>query len=170
MYLIGDGQNNYKIGIAINPLQRLRDLNTGNPIYLTLLATFNLGLQNEATKIEQFIHKEMDLSKRQNGEWFKLSSFDIKTLMMVCSDYIKYVPNQDDISKTLVKEEPKKISDENLYKEAVNIVKIQKRASASLLQQKMKIGYARAARLVDLLEERGIVGGYNGAKARILNI
>ncbi|MEK9148135.1 MAG: DNA translocase FtsK, partial [Patescibacteria group bacterium] len=40
------------------------------------------------------------------------------------------------------------------------------KASASYLQRRLKIGYARAARLLDLLEERGIIGPGEGAKPR----
>ena len=39
-------------------------------------------------------------------------------------------------------------------------------ASTSLLQRRLKLGYARAARIVDQLEERGVVGPFEGAKPR----
>ena len=52
------------------------------------------------------------------------------------------------------------------HNEVVQFVIESQKASASLLQRRFKIGYNRAARLVDLLEERGIVGPANGAKAR----
>ena len=53
-----------------------------------------------------------------------------------------------------------------LYEESKRVVIEAGKASASLLQRRLKIGYARAARLIDILEERGIVGPLNGAKPR----
>jgi S-DNA-T family DNA segregation ATPase FtsK/SpoIIIE len=56
--------------------------------------------------------------------------------------------------------------DDDLYNDVVEFVITTGKASASLLQRRFKIGYNRAARLVDLLEERGIVGPQNGSKPR----
>ena len=56
--------------------------------------------------------------------------------------------------------------EDDLYNEAFEIVVNHRKASASLLQRKLKIGYARAARLLDILEENGVVGPVNGAKPR----
>ena len=53
-----------------------------------------------------------------------------------------------------------------LYEEAKRVVIEAKKASASLLQRRLSIGYARAARLLDMLEKRGIVGPADGAKPR----
>lgn len=53
-----------------------------------------------------------------------------------------------------------------LYEEAKNLVIRVQKASASYLQRRFRIGYARAARLLDLMEEQGIVGPADGAKAR----
>lgn len=61
-------------------------------------------------------------------------------------------------------------TDDELYHEAVEVVKAAKKASASLLQRRLKIGYARAARLLDIMEEKGIVGPGDGAKPREVNI
>lgn len=56
--------------------------------------------------------------------------------------------------------------DDELYEEArVEVVRAGK-ASASYLQRKLKVGYARAARLLDILEERGVIGPGEGAKQR----
>lgn len=56
--------------------------------------------------------------------------------------------------------------DDPLLVEAENVIQQYDKASASLLQRRLRIGYARAARLLDLLEERGIVGPADGAKPR----
>ncbi|MBL7150052.1 MAG: hypothetical protein ISS84_00245 [Candidatus Pacebacteria bacterium] len=53
-----------------------------------------------------------------------------------------------------------------LYEEAKRLVIRSRKASASLLQRYLRIGYARAARLIDILEERGVVGPGEGAKPR----
>ena len=57
-------------------------------------------------------------------------------------------------------------SDDPLYQRAKEIVIEAQKASASLLQRRLRIGYARAARLIDMLEEQGIVGPGDGAKPR----
>ncbi len=56
--------------------------------------------------------------------------------------------------------------EEPLYDEAKKVVIETGRASASLLQRRLRVGYARAARLIDMLEEKGIVGPGEGAKPR----
>jgi S-DNA-T family DNA segregation ATPase FtsK/SpoIIIE len=76
-----------------------------------------------------------------------------------------------DLSATLkrVEEETKEglfVEDDPLYEEAKKVVVQARRASASLLQRRLKIGYARAARLIDLLEKRGVIGPSQGSKPR----
>jgi S-DNA-T family DNA segregation ATPase FtsK/SpoIIIE len=56
--------------------------------------------------------------------------------------------------------------DDPLYGEAKRVVIEAKKASASLLQRRLRLGYARAARLLDMLEEEGVVGPGEGAKPR----
>jgi len=53
-----------------------------------------------------------------------------------------------------------------LYEEAKKVVIEAGKASASLLQRRLKIGYARAARLLDIMEEKGLIGPLDGAKPR----
>jgi S-DNA-T family DNA segregation ATPase FtsK/SpoIIIE len=67
-------------------------------------------------------------------------------------------------------QESKKIGVEqekdDLYHEAVKIVVQTRQASVSMVQRKLRVGYTRAARMIDIMEEEGIVGPYNGSKPR----
>ena len=84
----------------------------------------------------------------------------------------------DDIEKLAVKEKGKKSSDEpvgdgggfdegdEMLDAAIECVIEMGQASTSLLQRKLKLGYARAARIIDQMEERGIVGPFEGSKPR----
>ncbi|HEY8485910.1 MAG TPA: DNA translocase FtsK [Limnochordales bacterium] len=56
--------------------------------------------------------------------------------------------------------------EDSLYEEAVRLVTQTGQASVSLLQRRFRIGYARAARLIDLMEQRGVVGPYQGSRPR----
>ena len=57
-------------------------------------------------------------------------------------------------------------ADDPVLSDAIKVVVELGQASTSLLQRKLKLGYARAARIIDQMEERGIIGGYEGAKPR----
>ena len=56
--------------------------------------------------------------------------------------------------------------DDDLYEDAKQAVLEAGKASTSYIQRKLRVGYSRAARLIDLLEERGVIGGADGAKPR----
>jgi DNA segregation ATPase FtsK/SpoIIIE, S-DNA-T family len=56
--------------------------------------------------------------------------------------------------------------DEELVQKCLEIIRQEKRASTSLLQRRLRLGYTRAARIVDILEQRGILGPGEGAKPR----
>ncbi|MBC3730000.1 FtsK/SpoIIIE family DNA translocase, partial [Bacillus pumilus] len=56
--------------------------------------------------------------------------------------------------------------DDDLYDEAVELIIGMQTASVSMLQRRFRIGYTRAARLIDAMEERGVVGPYEGSKPR----
>ncbi len=66
------------------------------------------------------------------------------------------VPNDDDVTD----------EDEELVEKCLEIIRQEKRASTSLLQRRLRLGYTRAARIVDILEQRGILGPGEGAKPR----
>ena len=55
---------------------------------------------------------------------------------------------------------------EDMIQQAISIIRMENKASVSLLQRRMNIGYALSAKLIDILEERGVVGPYNGSAPR----
>jgi S-DNA-T family DNA segregation ATPase FtsK/SpoIIIE len=56
--------------------------------------------------------------------------------------------------------------DEELVEQCIEVIRQTKRASVSILQRRLRIGYTRAARIMDIIEERGIVGPHKGAEPR----
>ncbi len=68
----------------------------------------------------------------------------------------------------VLKEEVADTSDDEdeLYREAVSVVIENGKASTSLLQRRLRIGFNRAARLIERMESEGLVGPYEGSKPR----
>jgi len=81
--------------------------------------------------------------------------------------------NMESIQTTMIdldaeKEEEEEVDE--LFKEAVSVIINNHQASISILQRKLRIGYTRAARLIDLMEDKGIVGPYDGRNPRKIMI
>jgi len=57
---------------------------------------------------------------------------------------------------------------DRLLPDAIEVIREYDRASASLLQRRLKVGYARAARMIDQLEARGYIGAFDGSNARVV--
>jgi len=70
------------------------------------------------------------------------------------------------LQSTATLEEEVTEEDEELVEKCIEIIRQEKRASTSLLQRRLRLGYTRAARIVDILEQRGILGPGEGAKPR----
>ena len=85
-------------------------------------------------------------------------------------DYIKGNSESDYNEEAIEKVEENvtaELEDEDeLLDEAIRVIVSDQTASVSMLQRKLKIGYARAGRIIDQLEQKGIVGGYEGSKPR----
>ena len=56
--------------------------------------------------------------------------------------------------------------DDEILKKAIEVVVEAQSASTTLLQKRLKLGYARASRIIDELEEKGVIGPYEGSKPR----
>ena len=77
-------------------------------------------------------------------------------------------PPKDDAATGSTGEGGEEEVDDELYQEAVRVVCEMCRASTSTLQRRLRIGYGRAARLIDIMEKDGIVGPPDGTKPREL--
>lgn len=87
----------------------------------------------------------------------------------IITDYIKDQKSSSylkDIFEAEIKIEKKEMADDSLIYEALEVFIEFGHASASLLQRRLRIGYSRAARIVDQLENRGFISRYDGAKPR----
>lgn len=79
-------------------------------------------------------------------------------------DYEKEIFEEEEVEKRIV------AGEDELLPKAVEILVETGHASISMLQRRLRIGYARAARLIDIMEKKGIVGGYEGSKPRAILI
>ena len=115
-----------------------------------------------------FITAEMSKPKRLQGAF--VSDQEIKKIVR----YIKDKGEPDYNESILEKQKVHGIAgvgldkedDDELFEQAKEVVINAGKASASLLQRRLRVGYARAARLIDLLEDAGVVGPADGAKPR----
>lgn len=76
------------------------------------------------------------------------------------------LPEVEDVGDSSATGNPDILDRDALFVEAAKVVVMHQQGSASLLQRKLKLGYNRAGRIVDQLEEAGIIGPFEGSKAR----
>jgi len=117
-----------------------------------------------------------EMSQPQRIQSAYISENELKSVVKYLSDnYSPELPNEIDLSgkvsggKNSIFEaslEEEGSEEDDLYEEARSIVIESGKASTSYLQRKLGIGYARAARLIDALEEHQVIGPGSGAKAR----
>lgn len=124
-----------------------------------------------------FISAEVAKPKRLQGayvsekevrkvvDWIKTQSFK-KGYLMAFQNHIAKELEKSLEETTTETSQSFETGEDPLYEEAKKIVIEARKASASLLQRRLRLGYARAARLIDMLEERGVVGPGEGAKPR----
>lgn len=124
-------------------------LGQGDMLYLS-------GTMNKPVRIQGIYVSSKEIERVTN--WLKLKSgpqyLDDVTSPKTASLKVQGVPDGEGVS------------DDDLYEQAVDMVRRTHKASASHLQRHLRVGYARAAHLVDLMEANGLVGPANGAKPR----
>lgn len=118
-----------------------------------------------------------DMSKPERMQSAYITEDEVKRVVKFLADRYKHaLPDEIDISNGTVSasksifessvEDEELGDDDDLYEDAREAVMKADKASSSYLQRKLKVGYARAARLIDMLEERGVIGPGDGAKPR----
>lgn len=116
-----------------------------------------------------FISAEVSKPKRVQGAY--TNDKEIKRIVRFIKDNSDEVAQYDE-SVTEVKHKASGVlgdsgdDDEELLEEAKEIIRSANKASTSLLQRRLKIGYSRAARIIDILEEQGFVSHAEGSKPR----
>jgi S-DNA-T family DNA segregation ATPase FtsK/SpoIIIE len=102
---------------------------------------------------------------RIQGAW--VTEKEIDTVTKWCRDQRppEFVANVEGMGRPPAGEEDLE-GDDELLEQAAELVIRSQLGSTSMLQRKLKVGFARAGRIMDLMEERGIVGPSQGSKAR----
>ena len=81
-------------------------------------------------------------------------------------DILERIENNNKTEKELMQEQAEDDETDPFLMEAIDAVVEQGQASTSFIQRRFKVGYARAGRIIDQMEERGIISGYQGSKPR----
>ena len=102
----------------------------------------------------------------EESEVHKIVGFWRKQAPEVETQYLEEVEAGDGTSDSMVGSGGTQGDDDDLLIQAMELVVRSQLGSTSMLQRKLKVGFARAGRLMDLLEQRGIVGPSEGSKAR----
>jgi S-DNA-T family DNA segregation ATPase FtsK/SpoIIIE len=131
--------------LDINGAERL--VGSGDMLYLPLDAPTGKPVRIQGAYIgERDINAVVDFLKRQAKP--------------------KYSDGAVESAGTIVMRGVDDEADDEMFEQALDFVLATKHASASMLQRKFKLGYTRAARLIDMMEERGYVGPHDGRKPR----
>lgn len=143
------------------------------------MGIFDFIRGNKKPKSEKNENGDIDVSLTSNDNSKK--DFLDNKITDVLDENKEIILTEDDIQKYIHQEINERISNEPesefystdfdaLFREAAKIIVEHQQGSASLLQRKLKLGYNRAGRLIDDLELTGIVGPFDGEKARTVNI
>ncbi|MGZ4480993.1 MAG: DNA translocase FtsK [Gaiellales bacterium] len=113
------------------------------------------------------LYKPLGTSKLQRVQGAYISEEEIRDIVDACRRQGEPSFEQELLElPSDVEPEQLDADDDPVLNDAIRLVAQHQTASVSLLQRRLRVGYTRAGRLIDMLERRGIVSGYEGSKAR----
>lgn len=193
VYMVRAGHNHYKIGVAHNITKRIKAMQTSNAEKIELVTA---RLVYDHAVVEKLIHKTLRSMRQNGGrEWFKLDhaqaleicvlinqnpEIDVaeqvisrikKQIYTIVDKYdksLEAVTNKPEASLKLVAPRIllKPNNDELDMQQALDIFSEEGKASTSLLQRRMSIGYGRASRIMDKLYQQGKISELDGSRPR----
>ncbi len=126
------------------------------------------GAENLLGKGDMF-YKSSDSSVLVRAQGAFISDDEVRTVVEFCAKQAPALYDteiQEKLSKPAAVEGESSDEDEELIDKCIQVIRQEGRASTSLLQRRLRLGYTRAARVMDTLEERGVVGPAQGSKDR----
>lgn len=123
--------------------------------------------------VGEILYKKYNSNSLQTIKGIYIDNFEIKKVVEAISINYKY-NNSDKLVESFDKFNSGEMSLNNdeaseideLFDESLDLVVDMGQVSASMLQRRFKIGYSRAGRIIDQMEERGLISGYEGSKPR----
>jgi S-DNA-T family DNA segregation ATPase FtsK/SpoIIIE len=115
------------------------------------------------------IYKSSDSSVLRRAQGAFISDDEVRVVVDYCAKQLPATYDteiQEKLAKPISETQEGSDEDEELIEQCINIIRQEGRASTSLLQRRLRLGYTRAARIMDALEDRGVVGPPNGSKDR----
>ncbi len=115
------------------------------------------------------IYKSYDSSVLRRAQGAFISDDEVRDVVDCCTKQISAsydVEIHEKLSKPPSDTPETSDDDEDLVQQCIHVIRQEGRASTSLLQRRLRLGYTRAARVMDILEERGVVGPVQGSKDR----
>ena len=106
--------------------------------------------------------------KQQRATARYITDDECKAIVEFCASQAQPIFEQEIKDTINGNEDDDEVSDEDeeIIEKCLEVIQQEQRASTSLLQRRLRLGYTRAARMMDILEMRGIIGPGDGAKAR----
>jgi S-DNA-T family DNA segregation ATPase FtsK/SpoIIIE len=113
------------------------------------------------------LYKPVGTSKLQRVQGAFISEEEIELLVAQCRDQAGPA-FEEDFLEDVPDVEPEELDpdEDPMLEDAILCVAQHETASVSLLQRRLRVGYTRAGRLIDMLERRGVISGYEGSKPR----